>query len=100
MADDRDSHNRTAVSTDGNTIGDDEKQKYALLSGFITEQYTLSRDLYSLTECQRRLVQDSASRPHTIGRALEETAAMIKEKIDRLCLIREEIAVLYPNLKS
>jgi hypothetical protein len=82
---------------DQEMIDVDETRKYNELSQLITEQYTLSQNLYALTESQRRLVADRAMRPHGIGKAMEETAARIKQVIDRLCDLRERINVLYPK---
>ena len=69
----------------------DDNDAYTRLAGLIDEQYKLSRDLYALTETQLRLVQDMASRPHSIERVLAITEGRIRQKIDRLCELRGEI---------
>jgi hypothetical protein len=72
-----------------------EKQRYSSLSCLVDEQYALSRDLYALTESQRRLVQGMESRPAGIAKALEATELRIREVIDRLCELREEIRMAH-----
>jgi hypothetical protein len=74
-----------------NSSGADENQQYSVLADLIDEQYQLSRELYALTESQRRLVRDMASRPAGIARAQEATEIKIRATIDRLCELRDEI---------